>query len=148
MINILILLIIFCILYALFYKYGFVGGSEFKDVWCQNIRSLVLDNPNYRRVEHTTQNMQLVSMCLKPGEEIGMERHPSTTQFIRVQQGEGKAIVGDVEFHLGNDSAIMIPPNSLHNIINTGNDVLKLYTIYSPPEHRKNLVQPEKMIQK
>lgn len=128
----------------MFYNMGVIGGSELRDVWCQNIRSLVSDNKNYRKVENTTQNMQLVSMNLKEGEEIGMERHPSTTQFIRVLSGEGLATVRGVDYHLGTDSAIMIPPNSLHNVKNTGNEPLKLYTIYSPPEHRSSLVQLKK----
>lgn len=144
MINILILLIVFCLVYAIFYNTGIIGGNELRDIWCQNIKSLTFDNPNYRKVEQTTQNMQLVTMNLKPGEEIGMERHPSTTQFIRVESGEGTAIVKGIDYHLGDDSAIIIPPNTLHNIKNTGNSPLKLYTIYTPPEHRYNLIQSEK----
>lgn len=99
MINILILLILFCLVYAIFYKTGIVGGNEIREIWCQNIRLLTSDNPNYRKVEQTTQNMQLVTMNLKVGEEIGMERHPSTTQFIRVEEGEGVATVKGVDYH-------------------------------------------------
>lgn len=148
MINLLLLLIVFCILYALFYKMlpGTFGGmiDDMRNIWCKNIELSTLDNNNYRKVEHTTQNMQLVVMKLKPGEEIGMERHPSTTQFIRVEKGEGIAIVNGHEFFLGNNSAIIIPPNTLHNIKNTSKDELKLYTIYTPPEHSPTLVQPIK----
>jgi mannose-6-phosphate isomerase-like protein (cupin superfamily) len=144
MINILILLIIFCLVYALFYNTFIIGGNVSDSIWCQNIKSLVLDNINYRKVEQSTPNLQIVSMSLKVGEEIGMERHSSATQYIQVQQGEGIATVKGVDYHLGNDSAIIIPPNTLHNVKNVGNEPLKLYTIYSPPEHRQGLIQPEK----
>jgi mannose-6-phosphate isomerase-like protein (cupin superfamily) len=143
MINLFLLLIIFCIVYAIFHGGEYVGGmvSGLRDVWCQNIQTATLNNTNYRKVEHTTKNMQLVTMNLKPGEEIGMERHPSTTQFIRIEKGTGMATVRGVDFPLENDTAIIIPPNSLHNIKNTGTEDMRLYTIYTPPEHREGLVQ-------
>lgn len=141
-------MIIFCILYALFYKHNITGSFEvlngLRDVWCQNIQTTTLNNSNYRKVEHTTPNFQLVTMSLKPGEEIGMERHPSTTQFIRVEKGEGLATVKGFDYRLENDTGLIIPPNSLHNIKNTGTSDLKLYTIYTPPEHKSGLIQLEK----
>lgn len=106
-------------------------------------------NTNYRRVISTSPTMQLVLMSLKPGEEIGMEQHDDTTQFIRVEEGYGRAILtvqgirSDVYLKPG--VALFIPPSSPHNIINTSDrDDLKLYTLYSPPEHPHGLIQPIK----
>lgn len=110
-----------------------------------NIEKLTLNNKNYRKVLATTKNMQLVLMRLKPGEEIGMESHPHTTQFIRVESGSCKAITPAKTFRLKADSYVIIPPKTKHNIVNTSKDQdLMLYTIYSPPEHPRNCVQRKK----
>jgi mannose-6-phosphate isomerase-like protein (cupin superfamily) len=79
---------------------------------------------------------QLVLMALKPGEDIGKETHPDTDQFIRVEAGEGKAIIDGQEIELQDGSAIVIPAGAEHNVINVSTTkALKVYTIYTPPEH-------------
>lgn len=107
-----------------------------------NIEEVTEENNNYREVLFTTPTQQLVVMSIPEGEEIGMERHPLTTQFVRVEEGTGIVIIGDMEGELGPGDCVVIPPNTDHNVIAT--TTLKLYTIYSPPEHDKNLVQENK----
>jgi mannose-6-phosphate isomerase-like protein (cupin superfamily) len=112
-------------------------------IYKNNIEKKTINNTNYRKVVSTTNQIQLVLMSLSEGEEIGMETHPHTTQFIRVEKGTGVAIVRNKRFNLKENDAIIIPANHKHNIIATSD--LKLYTIYSPPEHDKNLVQRKKV---
>lgn len=110
-----------------------------------NIDKLTLDNNAYRKVLKTTCTQQLVVMSLLPGEDIGTEIHPHTTQFIKVVGGECDAILNGHTFHMKEDFAVVIPPGTNHNIINTSKDnKLKLYTIYSPPEHPDNTLQQTK----
>jgi mannose-6-phosphate isomerase-like protein (cupin superfamily) len=107
-----------------------------------NIEKITLKNSYYRRVLYTNSKQQLVVMSLLPGEEIGMEKHPKTSQFIRVEAGKGIAIIGGKRKKLSDGDIVMINPGVLHNIINTSRTKkLKLYTLYSPPEHRKGLKQ-------
>jgi mannose-6-phosphate isomerase-like protein (cupin superfamily) len=106
-----------------------------------NINHVTLDNNTYRTVLSTTPTMQLVAMSLLPKQEIGTEIHPYTTQFIRIEQGEGIAVIEDKPYLLHDDWSIIIPPGTKHNIINTSlTNPLKLYTIYSPPQHPENHV--------
>jgi mannose-6-phosphate isomerase-like protein (cupin superfamily) len=105
--------------------------KEFKG----NIEKLTLENLYYRRVINTTINSQLVLMSILPNEEIGMEKHYKTTQFIRIEKGKGIAYIENKRYNLKDGDAIVIPPNTYHNIINTGKEQLKLYSIYSPPVH-------------
>ena len=109
-----------------------------------NIEKLTLSNKNYRKVLHTTRNMQLVVMSLQSGQEIGAEIHKETSQFIRIESGNAKAIIKGKTFYLKDGDCVIIPPGFKHNIINTGKDDLKLYTIYTPPEHPKKLIQKYK----
>jgi mannose-6-phosphate isomerase-like protein (cupin superfamily) len=109
------------------------------DCYHSNIEKSTLENTNYRKVEYTTSNMQLVLMNLSTGQEIGTETHPDTTQFIRVEKGTGKAIIDKKEYPLNDGVAIVIPPGVEHNIIAA--TPLKLYTLYSPPEHPNTLVE-------
>jgi len=97
------------------------------------------DNDNFRRVLYTAKNSQLVVMSIAPGEEIGEEVH-DLDQFIRLEDGKGKAILNDVEYEIEDDYGVVIPAGVKHNVINTGDKPLKLYTIYSPPEHRDGVV--------
>jgi mannose-6-phosphate isomerase-like protein (cupin superfamily) len=93
-------------------------------------------NENFREVLFTGPLSQLVVMSLKPGEDIGQETHPDTDQFIRVEGGKGKAIIDKQEYELEDGSAIVIPAGAQHNVINTSTEeALKLYTVYTPPEH-------------
>lgn len=103
-----------------------------------------LENENFRKVLFTAEHMQLVVMTILPGEEIGLETHQEHDQFIRVEEGEGKAIISSEEFTLFDGSAIIIPAGNEHNIINTGNDPLRLYTIYTPVEHPDGTIHKTK----
>jgi mannose-6-phosphate isomerase-like protein (cupin superfamily) len=109
-----------------------------------DIEKKTLDNKNYREVLTTTDDTQLVVMSLKPGEEIGTEVHDGS-QFIRFEGGTGKAIIGGKESSVKDGSALVISKGTEHNIINTGNTDLKLYALYSPPEHPENTVQKNKV---
>ena len=111
--------------------------------YVKNIEEETLNNSDYRRILYTSKNSQLVVMNIQPGDEIGMEVH-ELDQFIRIEQGRGKAILDDVEHELEDDFAVVIPAGMNHNIINTGTEEMKLYTIYSPPEHMKDVVQKTK----
>lgn len=113
-----------------------------------NIESATTRNNYYRKVLFTTRSMQLVVMSLAPGEDIGMEKHPHTSQFIRVEKGRGKAVLGKrsaTVYRLKDNDAVIIPPNTWHNIVNTSKRrPLKLYTIYCPPEHKPQTRQQVK----
>jgi mannose-6-phosphate isomerase-like protein (cupin superfamily) len=100
---------------------------------------LTLENKNFRQVIHTTAYQQLVLMSVK--DEIGLEVHPYTDQFIRIESGEAKVIVDDNEWILRNGDSVTVSKGSYHNVINVGDKALKLYTIYSPPHHPDNLTQ-------
>ncbi len=104
-----------------------------------DIEKATKENSNFRKVLYTAKNSQLVVMSIEPGEEIGEEVH-DLDQFIRIEEGKGKAILDDVEHELEDDYAVVIPAGMKHNVINIGEKPLKLYTIYSPPEHRDGVV--------
>ncbi len=105
-----------------------------------NIEKTALENENFRHVLYTAKNSQLVVMSLKPGEDIGEEVH-QLDQFIRCEAGEGKAVLDGAEHRLDNGFAIVVPAGARHNIINTSPDrAMKLYTVYSPPNHRDGVV--------
>jgi len=106
-----------------------------------NIESVTLRNQAYRKVLNTTKQSQLVIMSIPAGEDIPMEKHKETTQFIRVEKGRAVAYIGDKQYKLGEGDSIVIPAGSWHYIRNSGEEDLKLYTIYSPPEHPTGLVQ-------
>lgn len=110
-----------------------------------DIDSRTEDNEFFREVLFTGPLSQLVVMALKPGEDIGRETHPDTDQFIRIEEGVGKAIIGDEEFGLEDGSAIVIPAGAEHNVLNTSStESLKLYTVYSPPEHPDGTIHKTK----
>jgi mannose-6-phosphate isomerase-like protein (cupin superfamily) len=108
-----------------------------------NIEQETLQNENFRRVLYTAQNSQLVVMSIAPGDDIGEEVH-TLDQFIRVEQGSAKAVLDGVEHELPADFAIIIPAGTRHNVINTGSEPLKLYTLYAPPEHKDGTVRATK----
>jgi mannose-6-phosphate isomerase-like protein (cupin superfamily) len=102
-------------------------------------------NSDFRRVLYTGKYSQLVLMNLKPMEEIGMETHPNIDQFFRFEEGEGKAIIDGVEHKIKDGDAVIVPAGAKHNVVNTSkNSELKLYTIYSPPEHQDKVVRHTK----
>lgn len=100
-----------------------------------NIEVETLENENFRKVIWTGEHSQLVLMSIPAGGEIGEEVHEGVDQFFRVEDGEGKAIVEGEEVGLADGSALVVPAGSKHNIMNTGSEPLKLYTIYSPANH-------------
>jgi len=108
-----------------------------------NIEKVTLENTDYRHVLYTAKNSQLVLMSLLPGEEIGEEVH-ELDQFIRIESGSGKAILNGTEYKISADDAIVIPQGVRHNIINGGTETLKLYTVYSPPEHQDGIIRHTK----
>lgn len=105
-----------------------------------NIEKDTLNNTNFRKVLYTGEHMQLVLMTLKPLEEIGIETHPTIDQFFRFESGEGKCIINGNEYSVTDGDAIIIPAGSKHNIINSGSKPLKMYTIYTPPNHKDGIV--------
>jgi mannose-6-phosphate isomerase-like protein (cupin superfamily) len=107
-----------------------------------DIETKTLQNKYFREVLYTSPNMQLVVMSVK--DEIGMETHPNIDQFIRVEGGKGKAIIGGREFPIESKTAFTIPQKTPHNVINTGDGELKLYTIYAPPNHPKGVIDKTK----
>ena len=110
-----------------------------------NIEERSLENDFFREVLFTAQRIQLVVMSLAPGAEIGLETHDDGDQFIRVEAGNGKAILDGQEHVLEDGSAVVIPAGTEHNIINTSRqEPLKRYTIYSPPEHHDGTVHRNK----
>ncbi len=105
---------------------GFIG----------NIEELTLTNNFFRKVIFTGKYSQLVLMCLKPGEDIGLEVHNSLDQFFRVDAGVGKVIMDGEESRFSDGFAFVVPAGTEHNVVNTSDtEELKLYTIYSPPNH-------------
>ncbi len=107
--------------------------------YVQDIESVANGNDDFRRVLHTARNCQLVVMALKPQEDIGAEVH-KLDQFFRVEQGHGEAVLDGVKTAIKAGYAVVVPAGARHHIINTGTEPLKLYTIYSPPNHRDGVV--------
>lgn len=109
------------------------------------IEELTLGNSFFRQVLFTGQNSQLVLMSLKPGEEIGMEVHPHIDQFFRFESGKGKVIIDGNSYTVTDGDAVIVPAGANHNVVNTSEaDPLKLYTIYSPPNHNDGTVHKTK----
>lgn len=110
-----------------------------------NIEKLTLENENFREVLYTAQHLQLVLMTLKPGEEIGLEVHEGGDQFFRFERGEGKVVVNETEYAVGDGDSVIVPAGAQHNVVNTSEtDALRLYTIYAPPHHADGMVRATK----
>ena len=116
---------------------GYVGSIE----------TQTLKNASFRQVLFTGQHAQLVVMCLQPGEAIGREMHPDVDQFFRIEQGEGRFALHDTEEHLVRDGdAVVIPAGTYHDVFNTSKTTpLRMYTIYSPPNHPDGTVHKTRM---
>jgi mannose-6-phosphate isomerase-like protein (cupin superfamily) len=112
--------------------------------FADNIEKLTTENDLFRKVLYTGQYMQLVLMSLKPGEEIGAEVHEDHDQFFRVEAGSGEVIIDGKTTPIQDDDAIIVPAGARHNVVNTGSEPLKLYTLYGPPEHREGVVHSTK----
>jgi len=112
--------------------------------YISNIEKLSLENENFRKVLYTAKHSQLVLMSLLPGEDIGSEVH-ELDQFLRIEAGKGKAVLNGVEHEVEDGSAIVVPAGVEHNVINTSTDSpLKLYSVYSPPEHMDGTIHKTK----
>ena len=112
--------------------------------YCDNIERQTVDNDDFRRVLYTGHNLQLVLMTLQPGEEIGEEVHEDRDQFFRIEEGSGVVDIDGVENRVEDDVAVIVPAGARHNVRNTGDEPLRLYTIYGPPEHLDGIVQSTK----
>jgi mannose-6-phosphate isomerase-like protein (cupin superfamily) len=112
-----------------------------------NIEKETLDNEDYRRVLYTSKDSQLVLMTIQPGDEIGAEVH-ELGQFIRIESGKAKAVLDGVEHEMAEDWAVVIPAGCEHNIINIGDTPLRLYSVYSPPEHKDGTLHKTKAEEK
>ncbi len=110
-----------------------------------NIEKLTLENENFRKVLYTGEKSQLVLMSLLPGEDIGSEVHSDNDQFFRFESGKGKVIINETEYEVSDGDAVIIPRGARHNVINTGTEHLKMYTIYSPAHHQDGVVRLTKV---
>jgi mannose-6-phosphate isomerase-like protein (cupin superfamily) len=113
---------------------GFVGDIE----------DQAEGNSDFRRVIYTGKNLQLVLMSLKPGEDIGEEVHKDRDQFFRIEKGKGEVLIDGKRSKIKGHDAVLVPAGAHHNIINTGEKPLRLYTLYGPPEHRDGTVHATK----
>jgi mannose-6-phosphate isomerase-like protein (cupin superfamily) len=118
--------------------------------WVGDIERATLGNETFRTVLHTDDRLQLTVMRLGPGEDIGRERHPQTDQFLRIESGTGRVEFGrsedavDETHAVEDDWAIVVPAGVWHNVVNTGDGDLKLYSLYAPPEHPDGTVHHTK----
>jgi mannose-6-phosphate isomerase-like protein (cupin superfamily) len=111
--------------------------------YVENIEKLSLENENFRKVLYTAKNCQLVLMSLNVGEEIGSEVH-HLDQFLRIESGEGKAVLDGISHDISDGFAILVPAGTEHNIVNTGPTKMKLYTVYAPANHRDGIIHNTK----
>lgn len=115
-----------------------------------NIETATLQNDNFRTTLWTGEHLQVALMSLNPGEDIGLEIHPDTDQFLRIEQGEGRVSMGarkeNMSFrkNVSDNDIIVVPAGTWHNVTNTGRGPLKLYTIYAPPKHAFGTVHKTK----
>ena len=109
-----------------------------------DIETLTEKNTDFRRVLYTGENLQLVLMALQPGEEIGEEVHEDRDQFFRIEEGEGEVVIDGKRTPVEEDYAIVVPAGARHNLINSGDEPLLLYTLYGPPEHRDGVIRQTK----
>ncbi len=112
--------------------------------YIDDIEKVTEDNNDYRRVLYTGKHLQLVLMALQPGEEIGEEVHEGHDQFFRFEAGSGELHIDGAVHAIGADIGVIVPSGARHNVVNTGDAPLKLYTLYGPPEHRDGVLQPTK----
>jgi mannose-6-phosphate isomerase-like protein (cupin superfamily) len=118
--------------------------------WVDDIEKATLENDTFRTVLFTGAHLQMTVMCIQPGEEIGVEKHDDLDQFIRVEQGSGQVLMGPAKDDLSevrdieDDWAAIIPGGTWHNVVNNGSEPLRLYSIYTPPEHPEGTVHQTK----
>lgn len=110
-----------------------------------NIQKLTLENEYFRKVLFTGKHSQLVVMCLKPGENIGLETHKNVDQFFRIEQGTAKFILDGEENIVRDDFAVVVSAGTKHDVVNASDsESLKLYTVYSPPNHPQGTIHKTK----
>ena len=109
-----------------------------------DIEKLTTGNSDFRRVLYTGKHMQLVLMAIPPGGEIGAEVHDTHDQFLRIEEGRGEVVIDGTTSAIADDFAIIVPAGARHNVINTGDQPLTLYTLYGPPDHRDGVVHRTK----
>ena len=109
-----------------------------------DIETLTEANTAFRHVLYTGHHLQLVLMALKPGEDIGMETHKTHDQFFRIEKGHGEVVIDGATRSVKAGNAIIVPAGARHNLINTGDKPLRLYTLYSPPNHIDGLLEKRK----
>jgi len=120
------------------------------NAWVADIEQATLDNTNFRTALWTGEHTQLTVMQIGVGEDIGLEAHPDNDQFIRIEQGKARVELGPTEdqvketHDVEDEWAIIIPAGTWHNVVNTGDEDLKVYSLYSPPEHPPNTVHRTK----
>ena len=115
-----------------------------KKGFVDDIEALTVGNDDFRRVVYTGKHLQLVLMTLQPGEEIGSEVHADHDQFFRIEEGRGEVRIDGVAHPIEDDDAVIVPAGARHNVVNTGDAPLRLYTLYGPPEHRHDVVHASK----
>lgn len=115
-----------------------------KTGYCDNIEKITAANGAFRRVLYTGQHLQLVLMTLQPGEEIGAEVHADRDQFFRFEEGAGQVDIDQTSYSVEEGSGVIVPAGARHNVRNTSQRPLKLYTLYGPPEHKDGIVQSTK----
>jgi mannose-6-phosphate isomerase-like protein (cupin superfamily) len=118
--------------------------------WIDDIEKVTVENSTFRTVVFTGEHTQLTVMSLKPGEDIGLESHPNLDQFIRIEKGQARVELGktkenvDEKHDVEDDWAVIVPAGIWHNVVNTGSGDVKLYSLYSPPEHPDGTVHETK----
>jgi mannose-6-phosphate isomerase-like protein (cupin superfamily) len=112
--------------------------------YVNNIENETLSNDYFRKEVFTGEHLQMTVMSLLPGEDIGAEVHDTTDQFLRIEQGSGVALIGETEYAVEDDFAIIIPAGMNHNVTNTGEIPMKLYSIYTPAEHPVGTIHKDK----
>jgi mannose-6-phosphate isomerase-like protein (cupin superfamily) len=112
--------------------------------YVDNIDRATVANEDFRRVLYTSKNLQLVLMTLQPGDEIGEEVHEDRDQFFRIEEGSGEVRIDGKANPVEDDFAVIVPAGARHNVVNTGDRPLRLYTIYGPPEHKDGIVHKDK----
>lgn len=132
------------------YRQGYQTIDYGPKPFVTDIEKATLENDNFRKAIWTGDHLQLTLMSINPGEDIGLEIHPNLDQFLRIEQGQGLVKMGDRKDYLGfqrrveDDDAIIIPAGTWHNVINTGKEPMKLYSIYAPPQHPPGVVDKTK----
>jgi len=112
--------------------------------YVDNVEQDTEENTNFRKVLYTGHNIQLVLMSLQPGEDIGAETHPDVDQFFRVESGTGQVTINGKSQAIQTGSGIIIPAGAKHDLTNTGEETLQLYTLYAPPNHQDQIVRDTK----